>query len=289
MKSELRSGIESALNVGIMEIENLSGGDINDAYKITMSDGAVFFVKSNQNAPEDFFQTEANGLRWLADANAIKIPDVVHVEAADGTSPSFLVLEFVESRAKVPNYDELLGHALAELHRAGASRFGLDHDNFIGTLPQLNDETDDWAEFYWRYRVEPLVRMARDASNLSSSEAREFGKLEAVIENRVGPKEPPARLHGDLWSGNLHTTEDGRPCLIDPAAYGGHREIDLAMMRLFGAFSENVFKHYEELHPLAEESEPRVPLYQLYPLLVHVNLFGNTYLDGAMRALRRML
>jgi len=184
-----------------------------------------------------------------------------------------------------PDFDEALGRSLAALHVFCASSFGLDHDNFIGRLAQSNATTDDWASFYLVSRLEPQLRLAADHGLIDHGTRSSFDALRRVLPAGVGPEESPSRLHGDLWGGNLHADETGQPCLIDPAVYGGHREIDLAMMRLFGGFGERVFAAYEEAWPLAPGSGERVSLYQLYPLLVHVNLFGGSYVGSVQRAL----
>jgi fructosamine-3-kinase len=198
----------------------------------------------------------------------------------------YLVLEYLDPGRPTGDFDERVGRGLAALHRAGPERFGLDHDNFIGRLPQSNTPCDDWAEFYQSRRLEPQLRMASDRGLADTAMRRDFDRLFARLTERVGPKEPPARLHGDLWGGNLHRDGHGEPVLIDPAVYGGHREVDLAMMRLFGGFSARVFAAYAEAWPLAAGHEERVSLYQLYPLLVHVNLFGGGYVGSVKRALR---
>src|SRR6185436_7332699 len=181
------------------------------------------------------------------------------------------------------------GRGLAALHKFGAPYFGLDHDNFIGSLDQANDRRAAWADFYRDLRLEPLVARAAERGLVGVQLRRDFERLFERLDSLVGPAEAPARLHGDLWGGNLHVDERGQPCLIDPAVYGGHREIDLAMMRLFGGYGPRVFDAYEEAWPLSEGHERRTPLYQLYPLLVHVNLFGSGYVGQATRALRDAL
>src|SRR6185369_76069 len=167
------------------------------------------------------------------------------------------------------------------------------HDNFIGRLPQMNAQLDDpragWAAFYRQRRLEPQLRRAADRGLASARMRRGFDRLFATLETLVGPDEVPARLHGDLWGGNLMCDAAGAPCLIDPAVYGGHREIDLAMMRLFGGFGPRVFAAYDEAWPLADGHEARVDLYQLYPLMVHVNLFGGGYGASVESALARLL
>jgi len=176
---------------------------------------------------------------------------------------------------------------LAELHRFGAPCFGWERDNFIGTLPQRNRAEDSWADFFWSQRLEPQLARAI-AAGLASSRLRSgLERLGSKLTELVGPSEPPARLHGDLWGGNLHVDAEGAPCLIDPAAYGGHREIDLSMMRLFGGFGERVFRAYDEVFPFAPGYAERIALYQLYPLLVHLNLFGGSYGESIERSLAR--
>jgi fructosamine-3-kinase len=200
-------------------------------------------------------------------------------------SPSFLALERIASARRRADFDDALGRGLAALHRFGAPQFGLDHDNFIGRLPQSNAPAPTWAEFYRARRIEPQLRRAADDGVASARMLRDGERLLAVMEDRVGPLEPPSRLHGDLWGGNLLVDERGDPCLIDPAVHGGHRELDLAMMHLFGGFGARVFEAYDEAFPLAPGHEERLPLYQLYFLLVHVNLFGGSYVGSVERAL----
>ena len=178
---------------------------------------------------------------------------------------------------------------MAALHRAGAPCFGLDHNNFIGSLAQTNTVADTWSSFFRERRVLPQLRMAVDSGRITQGLERDFETVLARLEALVGAPEPPARLHGDLWGGNLHTAENGEPALIDPAVYGGHREVDLAMMRLFGGFGPRVFDAYAEAFPLAEGHQERVSLYQIYPLLVHVNLFGGGYVASVSQAVRRYL
>ena len=287
MDARLKAALASALGSELVTARGLTGGDINRAHEVVLADGRRLFVKTNERSPPGMFAAEARGLGWLAEARALRIPEVVAVAAPDAPQ-QFLVLELVATGAPGRDFDEKLGQGLAALHRRGAPGFGLEHDNFIGSLPQANAAASSWPEFYRARRLEAQLRRAADEGRASSRMRQGFERLFRVLDERCGPAEPPARLHGDLWGGNLLCDDDGAPCLIDPAVYGGHREIDLAMMRLFGGFGARVFDAYDEAWPLADGHQERVSLYQLYPLMVHVNLFGGSYLGSVEAALERL-
>lgn len=286
--ARLKEVLQRQLGRRCLGARSLSGGDINAAFAVEFEGLGPVLVKTRDPAPANLFSTEAEGLRWLGEALALRVPRVLGFSEADQT-PAFLILEYLESARPRQSFDETLGRGLAKLHRAGASSFGFAQDNFIGTLPQQNTPTPSWAEFYRARRLEPQLKRAVESGKLSYAVRRDFDRLFAQLESLVGPHEPPSRLHGDLWGGNLHVDENGDPCLIDPAVYGGHREVDLAMMRLFGGFSERVFSAYQEDLPLAPAATERVALYQLYPLLVHTNLFGGSYAASVKRALSRIV
>lgn len=289
MDAEVTRAVAEALGAGVERCAALSGGDINEAFRVELDDGRVVFVKQNRSADRTMFPREARGLSCLSEARALRIPEVLAVSPEQGQSPAFLVLEYLEPGRQRSGFDEELGRGLARLHQSGLPSFGLDHDNFIGSLPQSNRSWPSFAEFYQHERLEPLLGRALELGLADAALATRFERLFAKLEDLCGPPEPPARLHGDLWGGNLHSDPDGAPVLIDPAVYGGHREIDLAMMRLFGGFGSAVFSAYREQYPLASGHSDRVPLYQLYPLMVHVNLFGRGYLGGVERALGRYI
>jgi len=284
-----RGAIEAALGAQISGTRPLSGGDINDAFALSLDDGRRVFAKTHDSADPSMFPAEARGLAWLAEGDSLRIPRVLAVSKGNPAEPCFLVLELLESASPRAGFDEELGRGLAALHQSGPSQLGLDHDNFIGRLPQANRALASWPEFYRERRLLPQLRAAERAGLANAEMCRAFDALWPVLDDRVGPAEPPARLHGDLWGGNLHVDELGAPCLIDPAAYAGHREVDLAMMRLFGGFSERCFAAYHEAYPLALGHRERVPLYQLYFLMVHVNLFGQSYVGSVMRALSTLV
>ena len=245
------------------------GGDSCTAERLTLDDGTDVFAKSLAGAPDGFFAAEAAGLRWLAAAGAVPVPEVVAVTG------ELLVLEWVPPGAPSVSAAEGLGRGLAKLHRAGADGFGAPAPGFIGSLPLDNTPAASWPEFYAERRVRPYLRAARDRGALSEEDA---AAVEHVLDRLDVPAEPPARLHGDLWSGNLHWAADGRAWLVDPAAHGGHRETDLAMLALFGApHLDRIVAAYEEVSPLAAGWRDRVGVHQLHPLLVHAVLFGGGY------------
>lgn len=291
-RDALAQALGAALGAAVTALRPVSGGDINDAFAASLDDGREVFVKTRDHADPRVFPCEARGLAWLAEARALPVPRVLAVSAessSPGLGPQFLALEMLRPGRRRRDYEELLGRGLAALHRAGAPAFGLDHDNFIGSLPQENAPCPTWAGFYAERRLLPQLRRAVDQGRAPAAWIQDFDRLTGKLGELVGPAEPPARLHGDLWGGNLHADESGQPVLIDPAVYGGHREVDLAMLALFGGVSERFYDAYDEAFPLAPDWGKRVPLYQLYPLLVHVNLFGMSYGGQVERALHRYL
>ncbi len=283
--------LEHTLGDEVVRAEPVPGGDINDAYRVHLRAGRSVFVKTHASAPPRMFTCEAEGLAWLALADALRVPEVLAVSAADpdAAGPHFLALTFIESRAQAADFSERLGRGLAALHASGAGAFGLASTNFIATLEQDNTEELTWSAFYARRRLWPLCVRAVEGGLAPASWLGRFERLNERMPSLVGPPEPPARLHGDLWSGNVHTDERGHPCVIDPAVYGGHREIDLAMLALFGGMNPRILAAYNERYPLAPGADERTSLYQLYPLLVHVNLFGGSYVRSVERGLDRYL
>ena len=255
--------------------EDLGGSHGWRLQRGVLDDGRVVFAKTGAVSP--VFTSEAEGLRWLGEV--IAVPEVIEV------SRDRLVLSWVDTSAPTAAAAERFGRDLARLHRAGAPAFGAPWPGFIADLPMDNSLADDWPAFYATRRVLPFVRQARlaarDVALIERAVAR-FGEV-------AGPPEPPARIHGDLWSGNV-LWSDGCGVLVDPAAHGGHRETDLAMLALFGApYLDRILGAYQEEEPLADGWRGRVPLHQLHPLLVHVVLFGGTYRDSLLAAVARVL
>jgi fructosamine-3-kinase len=274
-------------------LSRVGGGDINDAYAATLEDGARAFVKTRDDAPAGEFTAEAAGLRWLAEPGGLGVPEVLGLR--DGhEAPRLLALQWLEPGA--PGDEAELGRGLAAIHGAGAETFGAAvprarEDSSpailrIGPLSLPDEPADSWPEFYADRRLRPLLAPARDRGSLTAEGVAAVERVCARMAELAGPPEPPARLHGDLWSGNVLWSA-GRPYVIDPIAYGGHREVDLAMLRLFGAPGARFLAAYEEVAPLAPGHADRVPLYQLFPLLIHAVLFGGGYGASAERAARR--
>ncbi|MGH3372821.1 MAG: fructosamine kinase family protein [Nocardioidaceae bacterium] len=280
----IASRAEGLLGSAVVATTPVAGGDICTSTRLRLSDGSSALVKTRPNAPEDFFTTEARGLRWLAEAPGADVPEVLAAE------PDCLILSWVENGRPGTDSAERLGRALAVTHRTGADGFGADRDGYIGTLPLPNRTAATWPEFFATRRILPYLKLARDRSAISATDADAVEAVVHRITELSGPAEPPARLHGDLWAGNVVWGQDGRAWLVDPAAYGGHRETDLAMLALFGLPQlQRVLDSYQEEEPLADGWEERVPLHQLFPLLVHACLFGGGYGARAADAARSLL
>jgi fructosamine-3-kinase len=250
----------------------VGGGDTHDAYRATLGDGRVVFVKAHDAAPPDLFAAEADGLAWLGDA--IRVPRVIAAGA------SWLALEWLELAGR-PD-DAAFGRALARLHARGAPGFGYARANYLATLPQDNTPAPDAIAFYVERRLRPLARRAGLPLDAALDRLR-------ARPDRFGPPEPPARLHGDLWWGNVAALAGTRdPVVFDPAVYGGPRELDLAMLALFGELPDALVAAYAELAPLAPGFRDRLALWQLSPLLAHACLFGGGYGSRAAAILRAL-
>ena len=280
---KLEDAVARATGRGVASLTRAGGGDINEAYAATLEDGARAFIKTRPDAPAGEFPAEAAALRWLGEPGGLGVPEVLGVLDVDRL-PRLLALEWLEPGRAGDEAD--LGRGLATIHAAGAAAFGGETTLRIGPLSLPNHAAADWAEFYADRRLRPLLGPSRDRGALSSSGAAAVEHVCNRIADLAGPPEPPARLHGDLWSGNVLWSR-GEPFLIDPIAYGGHREVDLAMLRLFGAPGPRFLAAYEDITPLAPGHEDRILLYQLFPLLVHAVLFGGGYGASAERAARR--
>lgn len=272
----VRRHVQQKLGSGIEDIRSVSGGSINRATKIKLSDGTSCFLKWNASADPDMFVKEEKGLNLLASADTpLRIPEVFGTGKTEGGT-GFFIQEFVPEGKPHPGSSENFGRALATLHQHREQQYGLDHDNYIGRLPQSNRRHDHWIDFFIEERMEPQLRMATDARKLGSGTVTHFESMYQQLPD-IFPDEPPGLLHGDLWGGNYFYDRKGRATIYDPAVYYGHREIELAFTHLFGGFSNAFYKAYEETYSLEPGFPGRKDVYNLYPLLVHTNLFGGSY------------
>ena len=305
----LRRAVARAAGVEVGAVGDLrpaSGGDVSMAFTAVVDDQRCFVKHLDPPVP-GLLSAEASSLRWLAAAGtaadplaeAVPLPRVVGVadvvdgddtpgrrvgwvaDVVDGDDThgglAVLVLAFVEEGRPAADHDERLGRGLAAMHHAGADGFGAPWAGFVGRLPQPNDPTETWAAFLGSRRLWPTARIAEERGALPPGTLDALEGLIDRLPDLVGPPESPARLHGDLWAGNAMVGPDGGPVLVDPASYGGHREVDLAMMQLFGGFGPAVVAAYDEVFPLADGHTDRVALYQLHPLLAHAAMFGGGY------------
>lgn len=259
--------------------QSVGGGSINQAYKV-VAGPHLFFVKINSIAVfENGFLEEVKGLEFLRLLNA-NVPTVVDYDTKGDTI--FLILSWVESCAPTNKFWSNFGHQLADLHRNSNANFGLDHMNFMGQLEQHNSFTNNFIDFFVSNRLKPQVAMAFDVGLLDIRLVKQFEKVYAELINIIPPEDPSA-VHGDLWSGNFICATGNKAVFIDPAVYYGHREIDLAMTTLFGGFAPQFYQSYQEHYPLTPGFDNRKDYYNLYPLLIHLNLFGSSYLGGIRR------
>jgi fructosamine-3-kinase len=269
--SDIHSTIEDELNDKILSKNPVHGGDINQAQEISFESGEKAFLKWNDQAPDTMFETELKGLELLRSAGTeLIIPKIL------SHNNSYLLMEWIEEGGGKPNSSGEFGVQLAKIHRSSNNQFGLDHDNFIGRLPQSNTRHSNWVDFFALERIEPQIKMGVESDSLTHSILRDAEQLYKKLGS-IFPHEKPALLHGDLWSGNYMITRSGQASIYDPAVYFGHREMDIAMTRLFGGFSADFYEGYNSEFPLEDDFESRVNLYNLYPVLVHANLFGGSY------------
>jgi fructosamine-3-kinase len=275
--------IAGLLGVGVRQVRPLGGQHRWLTYRATLADGREVFVKAADAPLGGLLPAEEHGLRWLRAAGRAPVPEVL------GCDQSTLVLSWLQPGSPDRAAAERFGRELAALHASGADSFGAPWEGFIASLPLDNAMDDAWPSWYAQRRIEPFLRRGTDSGALAAADVGLIETVMARIGDLAGPAEPPARIHGDCWSGNV-VWAHGRGWLVDPAAHGGHRETDLAMLALFGApYLDRIVAAYAEAAPLADGWRARVPLHQLHPLLVHVCLFGAGYRAAALDAARTAL
>ncbi len=269
----------------LIEASPVSGGCINHAVALKSTCGH-YFLKWNNQEMSDMFLKEMEGLKVLRSVNLVSIPKPYQTGIIDGKS--YLLLEHIEGNNRSPQFWSDFAQRLASIHSNTAEQFGLDHHNYIGRLPQSNRWDINWIDFFIEQRLLTQLKLGQKNGYISSALMNKFEALFKKLSGLI-PSETPALIHGDLWSGNYMTGSDGLVCLIDPAIYYGNREVEIAFTRLFGGFSEVFYDSYNEVQPLLPGFEDRTDLYNLYPLLVHVNLFGSSYLSGITTILSRFV
>ncbi len=293
--TSLGHALTSLFGAGIQAagMERIAGGDINEAYKLALTDGSYVFLKMNKEKNAPFFAAEALGLWAIQETGAIGTPQVFGIGKGSigGQRRSFLLMEYMEGKKPVRDSWEIFGRQLAAMHRAKTGRFapggtfGFVQDNYIGAGSQKNDARDSWVEFFRDCRLEPQFRRA--FPYFDAGERKKAGKLLEKMGDILAEPDYPSLLHGDLWAGNVITGNDGKVWLVDPAAYVGHAEADLAMTELFGGFPQAFYKAYQEAAPLQPGYQQRRDVYNLYHLLNHLNLFGQAYFSSVKRILER--
>ena len=269
--------------VKLRAYEKIYGGDINETYRLAMTD-IDYFVKINNKDKLPMFEVEAESLQILSASNSFRIPVVF--EAGEFEEKSYLLMEFIPSMLDAEN-PKNFAESLAELHQNTNDKFGLSYDNYIGILPQNNSERENWIDFYIENRLQYQINLARQKDLIPTHLLHQFDKLFQKLPELL-VIEPPALLHGDLWNGNYFYDQLGKAVVFDPAIYYGNREVDLAMMSLFGGFNPKIYDIYNEIFPLEKAWKERLMIYQLYPLLVHLNLFGNSYLTSIEQVFNRI-
>lgn len=278
----IQSIVHDFLQTPVLSAQSITGGCIHQAFKLQTLRGP-YFLKFNDLAQAGNLQVERKGLDLLREVGTLKIPQVF--QQGETEKHTYLLLEWIERKPQATDFWEQLGMGLAHLHQHTRPQYGLEYDNYIGALSQSNASADTWDDFFIAQRIHPLVKSAQDKGYLPAETQRKFESfLKRVPE--LFPEERPALIHGDLWGGNLLSGTQGEPALIDPAVYYGHREAELAFMTLFDQQPDIFYRAYETVWPLVPDFPTRVKYYNLYPLLVHLNLFGTSYLSGIEQGLK---
>lgn len=282
LSKEIQRKLQCQYGLAIRATTPISGGDINEAYLVTLQDGSKLFAKTLQDAPVDMFSSEACGLKALSVGGHCMTPAVI------GFDREYLLLEYIEQIPPKGSYWQEFGQRLAQLHSLPQTGFGFESDNYCGRTRQRNPAEKDGIHFFAEFRIGYQADLALEHGLI---DARERNSLQRLIDRLPGllPEQPASLIHGDLWSGNHLCRQDGLPVLIDPATHRGWAEAEIAMTRLFGGFDESFYSAYLEVNPLLPGWQDRLPLYNLYHLLNHLNLFGSSYHGRVMSIVRSYL
>lgn len=287
LPEHIRISCEKLLGTPIEAAFHVSGGDINEARRLETGKGRFFLKMNRADHAHQMFAVEAQGLQLLAQTHTLRIPQVIGY-GKESEPAGFLLLELIEQGTPRADFWKRFGEGLALLHRTTQTGFGLETNNFIGSLPQSNRRHDSWVEFYIEERLLPQIQLAETHHHFSTADHENFDKLFKKLP-QILPEEPPALIHGDLWNGNFLADDNGAPVLVDPAVCFASREMDIAMSKLFGGFDREFYQVYQQHYPFLPGWEERIDLYQLYYLLVHVNLFGSGYVQSVRQVLRRFV
>lgn len=268
----------------IESIRHVGGGSINNTVQLKTNYGNYFIKWNYAEAFPEMFIKEEIGLKILKETSEVMVPDIVFQNIAG--QYSYLILKFVSSAIPKSDFWINFGRSLAKLHQHSNSYFGLDHDNYIGSLIQSNKKHHDWITFFITERLEYQIKNAIDNKLINIAALHQFERMFLVLSD-IFPIEKPSLLHGDLWNGNFIVSENGNACILDPAVYYGFREMDVAMSKLFGGFSDDFYFAYNEEFPLEKEWQNRIDICNLYPLMVHVNLFGGSYISSVLNIIKK--
>lgn len=266
----------------ITELKSVSGGSINNCYTFNYANDIYFIKENDSNYFPEMFKKEASGLNELSFNKELIVPKPLFDFEFSGKQ--FLVLDYLDKIADNPGFFESLGTGIAKLHKYTSDKYGFKEDNYIGSLVQTNTYSDNWSDFFYLNRLEPLIKWVYDQKHIGKVTLNSFENLYNKL-SEIFPHEKPSLLHGDLWSGNKMNTLKG-PAIFDPAVYYGHREMDIAMTRLFGGFDESFYTSYNNEFKLEKDYKKRTDICNLYPLLVHVKLFGVSYLTDVLQTIK---
>jgi protein-ribulosamine 3-kinase len=288
MDQQLQQFILGNLSNAKARFVSLGGGSINRAFRVESSNSKFFCKINSAKKFPGLFQKEQNGLSFLSNTKTIKVPEVIW--CGEFEHQQILILEWIEEGLCTKEFWQKFGAQLAALHQSSdggrPTTFGFSENNYMGALPQVNTPSENWVDFFINCRLQPQLELGLNGRLVTMKEVDQFNHLYKLLEN-IFPVEPPAALHGDLWNGNYLCDKNSEPVLIDPAVYFGHRSIDLGMTKLFGGFDEEFYDAYHYHFPLPENFEEQAEVCNLYPLLIHLNLFGSGYLSSIRGILKR--